>query len=265
MSECLIRRATRNGLLALLCACAGRAPAAKAGIPGNATAVPRSGLEVVGAMRRAHPSRTLRSLRFTVRTTEYRRGRDSVRVTGARGWAVLPGWQRVDVLPASRRSGYVRNRQRIAVFERGRRVSQANRVDLAALMTYDVFAQSSDSTIMWLDSARVRYGLVRLDELDGRRVWVVGAARGDGVSPQFWVDAERWRVLRVIQREPLNDDGVADFRFSDFTPLLDVPVPTTITVYRGGRLAERRRLSDVRTNPKVVAATFSLTRWRPVE
>lgn len=268
MSERHIRRATVTGLLALGTACAGRAPVAKAGIPGRAptaAAVPRSGLEVVGAMRRAHPSRELKSLTFSIRTTEYRAGtRDSVRVSGARAWAALPGRLRVDALPATRRSGYVRNRQRIAVFQRGRRVTQANRVDLATLMAFDVFAQGTDSTIMWLDSARVRYGLVHLDELDGRTAWVVGAAKGDSISPQFWVDAERWRVLRVIQREPWSGNVLVDIRFTDWTPTLDVPVPTEVVVYRGGRVVQRQQYTDVKANPKVAASTFSLSSFRPV-
>ena len=113
MSERLMPRATFLALLALLPACAGRAPAAKAGIPGSATGVPRSGLEVIGAMRREHPSRALRSLSFTIRSTAYVRGPDSARVTISRGWISLPGRMRVDVVPASRRTGYVRNRQRI--------------------------------------------------------------------------------------------------------------------------------------------------------
>lgn len=266
MSEKTILRATITGLLAMTSACAGRGPVAEAGIPGRSSttaAVPRSGLEVVGAMRRAHPSRELRSLTYSIRTIEYRPGaRDSVRVTRARASAALPGRLRVDVLPATRQSGYVRNRQRIAVFQRGRRVTQANRVDLAALMSYDVFAQSADSTIMWLDSARVRYGLLRLDELDGRKVWVVGAAKGDSVSPQFWVDTERWRVLRVIQREPWNGNVLADTRFTDWTPLLDTPVPTQVAVYRGGRLVQRQEFTDLVSNPRVASGAFNLSRWR---
>lgn len=265
MSDRRITRLALAGVLAWASACMGRAPAAKAGIPGSATGVPRSGLEVVGAMRRAHPSRELRSLAFTLRTTEYRRGRDSIRVTTARGWAALPGRLRVEVLPPSRRTGYVRNRQRVAVFQRGRRVSVANRVDLAALMTYDVFAQPADSTIMWLDSARVRYGLVRLDELDGRTVWVVGAAKGDTLSPQFWVDARHWRVVRVIQREPWNANRLADVRVLAFMSLLDVPVPREIALYAGGRLAQRQQLLDVTPNARVSASTFSLSRWRPAD
>lgn len=269
MSDGLKLRAVCAGLLTLVSACAGRAPVAAAGIPGlppTVAAVPRSGLEVVGAMRRAHPSRELRSLAFTIHTTEFRpAARDSVRVTRAQAWASLPGRLRVDVLPATRRSGYVRNRQRIAVFERGRRIAQANRVDLATLMTYDVFAQSTDSTIMWLDSARVRYGLVHLDEFGGRKVWVVGAAKGDTLSPQIWVDAERWRALRVIQREPWNGNVLSDLRFSEFTPLLDVPLPTEVAVYRGGRLVQRQQFTDLRSNPRVSAATFSLSAWRPVD
>lgn len=213
-------------------------------------------------MRYAHPSRRLRSLAFTVETTEYRS--DSTRPVRSRVYAALPGKMRVELLPSSRRTGSVRDRQRLAVFERGQRVSMVSRVDLSTLLAYDVFAQSVDTTIMWLDSARVRFALVRRDELNGRDVWVVGANEGDTTSSQFWVDAERWRVLRVIQREPRAPSQISDVRFVEYTELLDVPVPLRLQVYRSGRLARQDEISDLSVNPAVPARAFDLTRWRDV-
>lgn len=261
MSERPLARAAVLGLFALSASCH-RAPVAAAGIPARASGVPRNGLEVIGAMRHAHPSRALRSLSFSVNTTEY--GADSAH-SQARVYASLPGRHRVDFLPSSRRSGHVRVRHRIAVFDRGRRVSRVNRVDLAALVAYDLFAQSIDTTIMWLDSARVRFALLRLDELDGRRAWVVGARAGDTTSSQFWVDAEEWRVLRVIQREPWRSNELADMRFTDFTMVLDVPVPKRIAVYRDGRLAQRQEITAVATNPRLSPRFFDLSRWRGID
>lgn len=254
-------RAVIHGLV--LSAACHRGPVAPAGIPARASGVPRNGLEVIGAMRVAHPSRALRTLSYTVRVSEYRP--DSVRTSRSRVYASLPGRHRVEYLPTSRRSGYVRDRQRLAVFESGVRVSQATRVDLVALVAYDLFAQSIDTTIMWLDSSAVRFGLLRLDELDGRRVWVVGAPAGDTTSSQFWVDATEFRVVRVIQREPVNSNAIVDMRFTDFIDVLDVPLPTRIAVYRGGKLAQRHEISAVATNPRLPARAFDLSRWRALD
>ena len=253
-------RAALLGLASLTVACGG-APRAAAGIPARPSAVPRNGLEVIGAMRRAHPSRQLRSLSLAVEIFD----RDSTRVGRARMYAQLPGRLRVETLPASRGSGYVRQRQRVAVFERGKPVTRVDRVDLTALVAYDVFAQSIDTTIMWLDSARVRFGLARLDELDGREVWVVGALEGDLTSSQFWVDAREWRVLRVIQREPWNGNQLVDTRFTDFTTVREVPVPRRVAVYRGGQLVQHHHLSVTKVNPRVSSRAFDLTRWSSVD
>lgn len=248
------------GLASLTVACGG-VPRAPAGIPARPSAVPRNGLEVIGAMRRAHPTRALRSITLAIDITD---GRDSTRVSHARMHAQLPGRVRLESLPSSRASGYVRQRQRLAVFERGERVTRIDRVDLATLVTWDVFAQSIDTTIMWLDSARVRFGLARLDQLDGRQVWVVGALEGDTTSSQFWVDAREWRVLRVIQREPWNDNQLVDLRFTDFTTVRDVPMARRVAVYRGGRLAQRQKVSVMRVNPRVAPGAFDLSRWSSV-
>lgn len=252
-------RAALPGLAALTIACGG-APRAAAGIPASPSAVPRNGLEVIGAMRQAHPSRALRSISLAVSIVDTA---DSSRVTRSRVQAQLPGRIRVESLPASSRTGYVRHRQRVAVFEQGRRVASVDRVDIATLVAYDVFAQSIDTTIMWLDSSRMRFGLARLDELDGRKVWVVGALEGDTTSTQFWVDAREWRVVRVIQREPWNGNQLVDTRFTEFMTIRNVPVPKRMLVYRGGRLAQRQEISVLQVNPRMSSATFDLARWRP--
>jgi hypothetical protein len=235
----------------------GTAPSSSA----RARVTPRNGLEVIGAMRRMYPSRALKSLSYTVtiQATE-QNGEDR----SSRMHARLPGLFRESELPARQRKGYVRDRQRLAFFERGQRVGLVNRFDLTTMLAFDVFAQSIDSTIMSLDAARVRFGVAREAELDGRPVWVVGALEGDTTSAQFWVDAERWIVLRVIQRDPRSPLRVMDVRFTEFRDELNVPVPTKVDVYRNGRLVERRVTSDLVVNPSISTRVFDLTRWRDV-
>lgn len=177
---------------------------------------PRNGLEVIGAMRRVYPSRQLVSLAYTVTTTDHR--------------------------STGRRSSRERVRARLPI------TSTARRPDLATIVAYDVFAQSIDTTIMWLDSTNIRYGLARRDEFEGRAVWVVGAEAGDMRSAQFWVDADLWRVVRVIQRDPRDGDDVLDVRFTAFSQQLGVPVPTRSVVYRNGSLAQTRVMSALRVN-----------------
>src|SRR5438105_15805481 len=127
MSKHRLVRVACVGLLATLAACGrGRIAVGSPGVPARLPeGFPRNGLEVIGGMRWAHPSRSLRSLAFTVTTTQY--GADTS-IARARVYASLPGRLRVEQLP-SNRTGYVRVRQHVATFERGRRVSGASRVD----------------------------------------------------------------------------------------------------------------------------------------
>ena len=219
---------------------------------------PRNGLEVIGAMRYAHPSRELRTLAFTLSSVD---AEAPAARPVARAVVRVPGRFKLTRLPTNARTGQVRDRQRLAIFERGRRVAMVSRVDLAQLLVYDVFTQPLDSTIMWLDSARVRFALAHRDELDGRSVWVVGAADGDLTSPQFWVDDEQWRVVRVIQRDPRRPDDVIDVRFSNFAEYLTIPVPMRVTTYRDGKLEATQELSRVSLNPNIPPSTFDLARW----
>ena len=253
-------------LTAALASCSGsggvlsRSPAPVRSSPARVKMTPRNGLEVIGALRRAHPSRALKSIAFTMVSER------SERPTPAqtRAVAALPGKFRLTTLPATRRTGSVRNQQRLAIFERGRRVATRDRVDLATLLAYDVFAQGVDTTIRWLDQARVRYAVSRRDRFEGRDVWVVGAAPGDTVSPQFWVDEDGWRVVRVIQRDPAAPARSVDVRFPEFTTVLDIPVPARVDIYRDGSLVERQTITNVLVNPTVPASAFDVTRWRDV-
>ena len=262
-------RLRRTGCLALaaaLTACSGGAlrPSTSAeggtasSLPENA---PRNGLEVIGWMRRSYPSRQLRSLSFAVTTTEFRG--DSEIVTRARAIAALPGKLRVVEIPTTRKSGYVRDRQTFVVFERGKRVARSSRIDVAQLLAYDLFAQSTDTTIMWLDNSRMRFGLAQRTELKGRRAWLVGAD-GDSTSTRFWVDGDRWRVMRVLQRDPLARNQMLDIWFTDFTTVEDVPVPVRIEIYRNGRLEQRVEMTEVEANPTVPPRAFDTSRWRDV-
>lgn len=229
--------------------------------PARAEIAPRNGLEVIGAMRRAHPSRALRSLSFTVVAAS---PDAPTRVTRARTLATLPGRFRTTTLPTSRKTATIRNQQRVAIFERGRRVVSRTRVDLATLLAYDVFAQGIDSTIRSLDVAGVRYGIARRDRLEGRRVWVVGAEENDFKSPQFWIDAEEWRLVRVIQPDLRRPNVIVDARFAEFSDVMGVPLATRVEVYRNGQWTERQTITDVAVNPMVPARAFDVARWRDV-
>jgi hypothetical protein len=238
------------------------APSAEPGpsSPARADATPRNGLEVVGAMRRAHPAGPLTAITFTATVREPRQ--DTTRVRSATGVVSFPGKYRLAYW--SSRSGVIRDRERLAVFDAGKRVATSNRVDIAQLLAYDVFAQKIDATIMWLDIARVRLGLLRRDRWDGRDVWVVGAAAGDTTSAQFWVDADRWRVLRVIQRDPRRPAERLDIRFHDFDDVMRVPLPTRIVTVRDGRVVQEQTLSALTANPSIPSRAFDLQRWRDV-
>lgn len=214
-------------------------------------------------MRRAHPAGELKAVSFRVEISDI--GADSAVRRSATGVIAFPGRSRLAYQPASRKNAIVRDRERVAVFDAGKRVSYISRVDVAQLLAYDVFAQRIDSTILWLDIARVRLGLARRDRWEGRNVWVVGAGDGDTTSTQFWVDDDRWQVLRVIQRDPRRPSVVLDVRYREFGSVMRVPLPRRIEIYRDGRHTETHVLSDIVANPQLPSRAFDLQRWRDVK
>src|SRR5215212_5772288 len=100
MSTRSLERVAVTGLVLAIAACNRTKVPVVPGVPMPVPrmAAPRNGLEVVGWMHYAHPSRALKTLAFTVNVTDLLR--DTSRTIQSRAHAALPGKLRVSELPA---------------------------------------------------------------------------------------------------------------------------------------------------------------------
>lgn len=81
------------------------------------------------------------------------------------------------------------------------------------LVGFDVYFLNPTTSSKILDYLVNYLKLVRQEEFEGRKVFVVGAEKQDTISKQFWIDKERFYPHIIIYKQ---NDNLMDILFSDF-------------------------------------------------
>jgi sulfur carrier protein ThiS len=93
-------------------------------------------------------------------------------------------------------------------------------------------------------------------------VYVVGAKAGDSTSNQMWVDRDRLRLVRFIQRNRSGErTTISDIRVQNYKEIQGFEVPTEFLVLRNGRPVWREQYADVRVNEEFLPGTFDQAKW----
>jgi hypothetical protein len=108
---------------------------------------------------------------------------------------------------------------------------------------------------------------LRSDMWNDRKVWVVGSTIAtDLATPQFWVDADTWVVLRVIERAAQGTASAprpsTEYRLGDYRVLSGVPVVHEIQFLRDGQPFFKEQYTDVQLNTAIDARLFSASQWK---
>lgn len=131
-----------------------------------------------------------------------------------------------------------------------------------------VYTQPLERTLAQLEPLGVDMSRVRSDSWQGRPVWVVGAAgASDTTSAQFWVDADRLILLRMV----LVPSGGAGLRAQPLDIHLDEYVETgggwlatKVVMYSGGVARQTEEYSDWRTGVELSPDFFVVEKWGDV-
>jgi hypothetical protein len=227
------------------------------GPTGSTSSSITNGDQLVSAMRNRY-SRWYNTLTFVQKSTYYRTDGSVLRTETWYEAAKFPGRLRIDIGEPSRGTGALYRSDSIYQLQSGR--ITARRVDINPLMTlgFDVYAQSPSTTARQLRYHNINMSIIRRDTLDGRRVWVVGAGKGDSTTNQFWVDAERLLFVRLIQTQ---NGRLVDVRFERYTQYDGGWVAEDVRIYSGGRMTFHEEYSRVRVNDDLDDDLFIPERW----
>ncbi|HEU4631087.1 MAG TPA: hypothetical protein VFS08_15150 [Gemmatimonadaceae bacterium] len=246
--------------LAPLVACAPATQAPAGGTPA-APAAPTTARELVARMRGDWEGRWYRTLEFRQLNTVFASAgeQESEWIERQR----VPKLLRIDfIAPQPNGSGIIFRNDSVYTFDAGALARSAEQLHPLLLMSADVYALPVDSTVAALGRLAIDTTQLRRDTWESRPVYVVGAPAGDSTTSQFWVDAERMLLVRLVHRQtaPTGRTVSTDYRFS-YQDVDGFAVPSEILFVRGGRPFYRERYVDVRPNAPVDDAVFDPALW----
>lgn len=217
------------------------------------TADPRDARELLGQMRQRGSYQTL----TFVQTTKLPGRPDQT-------WyeSLMPGKLRIDFGPVdSQRVAIFRN-DSIYSFRGGRMVRSGPYVHGLMVLLGDVYHLAPESSMARLSREGFDLSKLHEDRFLGRRVWVVGAERGDTTTPQFWIDAERLHMVRLIERNQGQQGGTNDAHVLRLEQHSGVWLEAELVFYTNGREMQREIYNQVRINPPLDPVIFEPDQYR---
>ena len=211
-------------------------------------------------MQGHHDGRWYRTLSFTQDNISYTSAGESRSTWFER--QMVPRRLRIDfTAPVADGSGTLFRNDSAYTFQNGRLAQSAPRLHPLLLLSADAYALDEDTVMAALAKLAIDTTTVRSDSWDGRRVWVAGAAEGDSTSNQFWVDAERLVLLRLLDSQRAADRTIrTDYHFS-YQTVDGFLVPHEIVFIRDGKPYWHETYVDVKVNPPLPDSIFLPANW----
>lgn len=176
----------------------------------------------------------------------------------------VPGKLRIDFTPLSDKSGLlVENDNRVIVITGGKRTDTQRGIQSRPLLMADIYVLPIQTTLRRLDSLGVDVDKLRLDRIDNRRVFVIGAAEeGERPSLEAAFDAEKLLFVRSIQIERRGgktyktEVSVTQYKDAD-----GFSIPDAFVTERDGSQTLKETFTDVKVNKPIPASWFDATKW----
>jgi len=208
------------------------------------------GKELVNAMYDKYEGKWYRYFTFSQEMEFYRN--DSVIKREVWHEAYAPGSLVIRFGAKNSRNGRLYRDFTVHSFHEGQAPQQSPRVHELLLVGLDIYFLKPERTVKILDSLGYNLSKIREDDFGGRRVYVVGADKGDERGRQFWIDAERLYMHRIVytQKEKTND-----VVFGDYTKIDGNWIAKTIIFKTDGKLSLIEKYYDIKF-PKTVNADW---------
>jgi hypothetical protein len=216
---------------------------------------PRDGRALIRAMHDRYAGAWYRTLSFTQHNT----ATDSLGHETHSTWreyAALPGRLRIDILPADSGGGLLFRGDSEYVFAHDSLRRAAPFVHPLLVLGFDVYTQPVDTTLAKLAGLGIDLSVMHEDTWQGRPVYVVGAATGDTLRPQFWVDRGRLVFVRMLEPGHRDPARLSDTRFEDYRPVGRAWLSARVVFLIGGRPIWKEEYVDIHTGQRLPDALF---------
>lgn len=243
-------------------ACSGPVQTVPSGAPAPRDRGIVSADQLLEAMHGRYAGKWYWTLAFSQKSTYFRPDGTPSRVETWYEAAAIPGRLRIDLGEPSLGNGILYRNDSVYSIRGGRVASRQKGRNVLTILAFDVYAQPPSRTFSQLKDERIDMTLLRTDSLNGKRMYVVGAAPGDSTSNQFWVEADRLLFVRLVQSAERSP--VRDTRFEKHVAHGGGWVAEEVRFLVGGRPFLHQQYSDVRASVPLDAALFVPEKWTTV-
>ena len=225
--------------------------------------VPASGTEVLERMRAAYAGRWYHTLTFVQKTTRrLPNGGDTIQTwyESLRHTPETGTWLRIDIGDPSIGNGVVSSADSSFQVRDGKLTTARAGGNEFLPLIEGVYVQPVERTAKEIAATNVDLSRVTPGKWQGRDVWIVGAAsRADTTSPQFWVDAQRKVVVRMILVRP--QTSPMDIHLDGYVPLKGGWLATKVEMFVDGVRRQAEEYSGWKADVPLDPALFSPATW----
>ena len=242
------------------------------GAPGSLTAqaggrgsTPRTGADVLEAMRAAYDGKWYHTLAFVQKTTFQRPDGstqeqtwyETLRHTRQNGTQL-----RIDLGDLANGNGVLFTPDSSFPVRAGTPQPPRGTGNEFLPLIEGVYVQPVAQTVKELAGMKVDLSRVATGTWNGQPVWIVGAASAtDSTSPQFWVDTERKLLVRMIIR-PNDTEGPLDVHLAGYERAANGWIATKIAILQGGRPVQTEQYTEWKADVPLDPALFDVKQWK---
>ena len=221
----------------------------------------KKGEELIHSMYKMYNGKWYKHFTFTQDAVFYKDGKEDKKEVWHEA-ATFPGNLVIKYDSMGSKNGVIFNNNTVCGIKDGIAKTPRPFIHDLLLVGFDVYFLNPERSIRLLDSLGYNLKIVHEDVFEGRKVIVVGAEKGDEKSNQFWIDAERLYMHRVIYQKTDH----MDVRFEEYENMNGNWVAKKVTFIANGQLRMVEVYYNIKfpkgLNPSIfVAEKFTEAKW----
>ena len=173
----------------------------------------------------------------------------------------LPGKLRINRGPTSEGNGFVFVDGTLTTFQKGKPTGPRPFVHMLLVLGFDVYRQDAKATIEQVKAQRYDLSQIHEEKWDGQDVYVVGAAKGDLKSKQFWIEKKRLLFAKLIAPDEKDAAKIHDTRFRDYRKLSTGWISARVEFYVNGANTFNEDYFDIKANVKFDSSLFDPSKF----
>ena len=215
----------------------------------------RDGQDLLRAMHERYQNSWYRTVIFKQKSTTYKPDGTS----SAETWyeaASIPGKLRIDIRSPAAGNGYLFIDGDLTVIKDNKVRDTRHSVNMLLVLGFDVYRQDPEITAKIVKEEGYDLSKIHDDTWDGKPAYVVGAAKGDLKSKQFWVRKNSLLFVRDIEPARKDAEKIEDIRFIHYQPLAGAWIAAGVEVYSEERKVFSEDYTEIRAGVKLDPETF---------